>query len=45
MDHCKEHSCQNDGVCVYRRFGYECACLNGFKGTYCEIGKICTFVW
>ncbi|XP_064605715.1 uncharacterized protein LOC135470608 [Liolophura sinensis] len=33
---CRFDSCQNNGICVQRTTSFECTCLTGFTGYFCE---------
>ncbi|KAK2857212.1 hypothetical protein Q5P01_005947 [Channa striata] len=35
---CLVNPCLNNGTCVYMGTSYECQCLEGFEGQYCDTG-------
>ncbi|XP_072041418.1 uncharacterized protein [Amphiura filiformis] len=37
---CASAPCQHGGRCIAEVSGYTCACLDGYKGVNCEIGKL-----
>ena len=45
VDDCIDVTCQNGGYCVDRNASRVCACVEGFTGMHCEIGKNCTNIW
>lgn len=38
VDECINRFCENGGICVNFFGNYECICLRGFLGLYCEKG-------
>ena len=39
IDECASQPCQHGGICVNKINKFECACINGFYGQFCEKGK------
>lgn len=35
---CLDNPCHNNGTCIYMGTTYECQCLEGFEGRYCDTG-------
>ncbi|KAJ8405960.1 hypothetical protein AAFF_G00308480 [Aldrovandia affinis] len=33
---CLDNPCQNNGTCIYMEKSYQCQCLEGFEGKYCQ---------
>ena len=40
IDECTSSPCLNNGTCVDRPNGFECACTSLFRGDICEAGKL-----
>ena len=39
VNECASNPCQNGGTCTDLVNSYTCACVSGYNGTSCEIGK------
>ena len=39
VDYCKVITCLNGGTCTNMPNGFQCACVEPFEGTVCDIGK------
>lgn len=38
VDECQENPCRNHGTCANFVGGYNCSCVDGWKGKHCEQG-------
>ena len=36
---CSSSPCQNGATCTVNGYSYVCLCVNGYIGSFCEIGK------
>ena len=39
FDECASNPCKFNGICTDRINAYHCACVNGFRGTNCQVNK------
>uniref|UniRef100_A0AAY4EVC2 Coagulation factor VII n=1 Tax=Denticeps clupeoides TaxID=299321 RepID=A0AAY4EVC2_9TELE len=37
---CLNNPCKNNGTCIYIANAYECHCVQGFEGAYCQEGTV-----
>ena len=43
VNECLKIECLNNATCVNRDGSYQCDCLPGYTGQFCEIGKIVNY--